>query len=244
MAKFGRQVQSHVQVFWLPDLKEMRYMSAERVKTSITTHQSWARKSPPHQENVKFTHLVGLLDTNACKTIKQTRYYLRTFSCNPNINPYTLSGSRLGLLRDQENLAPLRNKRLRSQSPEISGKTPEGSDVKRPKRLVRQIPLEEVQRRLQNSSNSDQPLLFNGIAAALADIQQTLDSPHAVPGSETPKTPAPPYRQTLAPLVVSQNYMHRLVAERWDAEVRCCEEGRKAQLLEVQLAVHGITKLV
>ncbi|KAG0700527.1 hypothetical protein DFH29DRAFT_1070103 [Suillus ampliporus] len=35
-----------------------------------------------------------------------------------------------------------------------------------------------------------------------------------------PETPVPPYCQTPAPLIVSQNYMYKLVADRWDAEIK------------------------
>ncbi|KAG0699691.1 hypothetical protein DFH29DRAFT_1081170 [Suillus ampliporus] len=127
------------------------------------------------------------------------------------------------------------NKRLRSQSPETGIETPEASDVKRPKQeLIRHIPLEEIAKGLQISSN---PAHSGGFAAV--DIPQTPIPPYI-----SPKTPAPPYRQTPAPIMVSQNYIRGLVKQRWDAEVRCCEEARKAQLLEVQLAAHGITKLV
>lgn len=45
------------------------------------------------------------------------------------------------------------------------------------------------------------------------------------------------------PLVVSQTYMSRLVIEHWDAEARRCEEARKAQLLEVQLAAMVLQNL-
>lgn len=63
----------------------------------------------------------------------------------------------------------------------------------------------------------------------------------ATPMVEIPQTP---YHQTPTPLTVSQNYMYRLVADHWDAEIRRCEKARKAHLLEVQLAAHGICKLV
>lgn len=66
----------------------------------------------------------------------------------------------------------------------------------------------------------------------------------ATPPLEIPETPVPPYRQTPAPLTVSQNYIYRLVGDRWDAEIKRCEEARKAHLLEVLLAAHGIRKLV
>jgi hypothetical protein len=64
------------------------------------------------------------------------------------------------------------------------------------------------------------------------------------PVTEIPQTPVPPYRQTPAPVTVSQNYMYRLVLDHWDAEIKWCEEARKAHLLEVQLAAHGICKFV
>ena len=67
----------------------------------------------------------------------------------------------------------------------------------------------------------------------------------ATPVAEIYQTPTvPPYRQTPAPLTVSQNYIHRLIADYWDAEIKWCEEVRKAHLLKLQLAVHGIRKLV
>ncbi|KAG2737916.1 hypothetical protein P692DRAFT_20760416 [Suillus brevipes Sb2] len=121
------------------------------------------------------------------------------------------------------------SKCLRSQSPESGGET---SPVKKPKRDInRRIPLEAVQKLLQNSPPGQPPLVFTHLATA-----------DMIP---SPQTPVPsPYRQTPAPLTVSQNYMRRLAAERWDAEARRCEEARKAQLLELQLAAHGITKLV
>ncbi|KAG0699297.1 hypothetical protein DFH29DRAFT_1002078 [Suillus ampliporus] len=129
------------------------------------------------------------------------------------------------------------NKRLRSPSPETAGET----RVKRPKReLHRRIPLEVIQQRLQNSTPGQFPLLFSDFAAA--DMIPSPQTP--VPSPIPLKPPVQPYRQTPAPLIVSQNYMRRLVTEHWDAELRRCEEARKAQMLEVQLAAHGITKLV
>ncbi|KAG1718288.1 hypothetical protein EDB19DRAFT_1838297 [Suillus lakei] len=44
--------------------------------------------------------------------------------------------------------------------------------------------------------------------------------------------PLPPYRQTPGPVKASQTYLRTLVLERWDAEIRRCEEACKAQLLE------------
>lgn len=44
--------------------------------------------------------------------------------------------------------------------------------------------------------------------------------------------PLPPYRQTPGPIKTSQTYLRTLVLERWDAEIRRCEEACKAQLLE------------
>jgi hypothetical protein len=133
---------------------------------------------------------------------------------------------------DKENY----NKRLRSHSPETIRETTKASDVKRPKReLIRRIPLEEIEKRLQSSSNPAHCGVFTAV-----DIPQTPIPPYI-----SPKTPAPPYRrQTPAPVVVSQNYMRSLVEQRWDAEVRYCEAARKAQLLEVELAAHEIIKLV
>ncbi|KAG2154606.1 hypothetical protein DEU56DRAFT_751291 [Suillus clintonianus] len=136
---------------------------------------------------------------------------------------------------DKENI-----KCLRSHSPDsetITGETT--TDVKRPKReLIRCIPLEEIEKRLQNSSN--QAASAHSGLGVFNDIHQT-----PIPPSISPKTPAPPYRrQNPAPVVVSQNYMHRIVEQWWDAEVRYCKAARKAQLLEVELAAHDIIKLV
>ncbi|KAG1784275.1 hypothetical protein EV702DRAFT_1191273 [Suillus placidus] len=44
--------------------------------------------------------------------------------------------------------------------------------------------------------------------------------------------PLPPFRQTPGPIKASQTYLRTLVLERWDAEIRRCEEACKAQLLE------------
>ncbi|KAG1847774.1 hypothetical protein C8R48DRAFT_779115 [Suillus tomentosus] len=45
-------------------------------------------------------------------------------------------------------------------------------------------------------------------------------------------------------LTLIQASLRRLVSERWDAEVKRCEEAKKVQLLELLLAAHGITRLV
>jgi hypothetical protein len=156
---------------------------------------------------------------------------------------------------DKENSNNL--KRLRSQSPEIGGETskaivtvakrcvilpPPFKDIPyfnlccRPA-LIRRIPLSEIKNQLKNR---DSPCL---LAAAASDVPADAQPPSPIV-QISQMTPIQPHRQTPAHLVVSQNYMRKLVAERWDAEVRRCEEGRKAQLLEVQLAAHGITKLV
>ncbi|KAG2032748.1 hypothetical protein BDR03DRAFT_985447 [Suillus americanus] len=47
----------------------------------------------------------------------------------------------------------------------------------------------------------------------------------ATPVAEVYQTPTvPPYCQTPAPLTISQNYVHRLVADHWDAEIKQCEQ--------------------
>ncbi|KIK32174.1 hypothetical protein CY34DRAFT_19230 [Suillus luteus UH-Slu-Lm8-n1] len=120
---------------------------------------------------------------------------------------------------DKENLNS--HNRLRSQSPETGG---DSTQVKRAKRqLNRRFPLPAP-------GHPSHPPIFCNIANT-GDIL-------------SPQTPDPiPFHQTPARLIVSHNYMRRLVADRWDAEARHCEEARKAQLLEVQLATHGITEL-
>jgi hypothetical protein len=42
---------------------------------------------------------------------------------------------------------------------------------------------------------------------------------------------------------ILQVSMRRLIIERWDAEVKWCEEAKRVQPLEVLLAAHGISKL-
>jgi len=42
---------------------------------------------------------------------------------------------------------------------------------------------------------------------------------------------------------ILQASIRRLVIEHWDAEVKQCGEAKWAQLLEVLLAAHGISKL-
>ncbi|KAG2113769.1 uncharacterized protein F5147DRAFT_759040 [Suillus discolor] len=93
------------------------------------------------------------------------------------------------------------------------------------RKLVRRFPL---------------PIHYDNGAASSA-TPSPLPAPHL---SEVPETPTPPYRQTPAPVTVSQSYLRKLVLEHWEAEFKCCEEARKAQLLEVHLAALGITKLV
>ncbi|KAG1770585.1 hypothetical protein EV702DRAFT_1138877 [Suillus placidus] len=44
--------------------------------------------------------------------------------------------------------------------------------------------------------------------------------------------PLPPYRQTPGPIKMSQTYLQTLVLERWDAEIRLCDESCRAQLSE------------
>ncbi|KAG1798210.1 uncharacterized protein HD556DRAFT_1440546 [Suillus plorans] len=87
----------------------------------------------------------------------------------------------------------------------------------------------------------------NGAASSATPSPLPAPTPSPLPAphlSEVPETPTPPYRQTPAPVTVSQSYLRKLVLERWEAEFKCCEEARKAQLLEVHLAALGITKLV
>ncbi|KAG2365569.1 hypothetical protein BDR07DRAFT_1374233 [Suillus spraguei] len=44
--------------------------------------------------------------------------------------------------------------------------------------------------------------------------------------------PLQPFHQTPGPVQALQTYLQALVLERWDAEIRCCDEACKAQLLE------------
>ncbi|KAG1842939.1 hypothetical protein C8R48DRAFT_780885 [Suillus tomentosus] len=44
--------------------------------------------------------------------------------------------------------------------------------------------------------------------------------------------PLPPFRQTPGPIQASQTYIRTLILERWDVEIRHCEETCKVQLLE------------
>ncbi|KAG1851595.1 hypothetical protein DFJ58DRAFT_842084 [Suillus subalutaceus] len=97
---------------------------------------------------------------------------------------------------------------------------------------------------------------------------------HTKQGPHPPEVqyPLTPHRQNPGPIPTSQTYLRTLVLERWDAELRrcdeackvqlsermqgpishqtCntekkqCEEARKVQLLEILLASHGITSLV
>ncbi|KAG1809659.1 uncharacterized protein BJ212DRAFT_1302496 [Suillus subaureus] len=43
----------------------------------------------------------------------------------------------------------------------------------------------------------------------------------------------PPFRQTPGPILVSQLYLCKLILERWEAEVKACENAKKLQLLEL-----------
>ncbi|KAG1871201.1 hypothetical protein DFJ58DRAFT_722632 [Suillus subalutaceus] len=43
----------------------------------------------------------------------------------------------------------------------------------------------------------------------------------------------PPFRQTPGPVTASQNYIRNLILERWEAEVKACEQAKKLQLLEI-----------
>ncbi|KAG0692304.1 hypothetical protein DFH29DRAFT_882684 [Suillus ampliporus] len=44
--------------------------------------------------------------------------------------------------------------------------------------------------------------------------------------------PLQPFRQTPGPIMASQTYLRTLVLERWDAEIRRCDDACKAQLTE------------
>ncbi|KAG1853510.1 hypothetical protein F4604DRAFT_1933183 [Suillus subluteus] len=44
--------------------------------------------------------------------------------------------------------------------------------------------------------------------------------------------PLQPFRQTPGPIKTSQTYLQTLVLERWDAEIRLCDEACKVQLSE------------
>lgn len=48
-----------------------------------------------------------------------------------------------------------------------------------------------------------------------------------------PMFPRPPFRQTPGPISVSQIYLHKLILERWEAEVKACENAKKLQLIEL-----------
>jgi len=49
-----------------------------------------------------------------------------------------------------------------------------------------------------------------------------------------PMIPLPPFRQTPGPITVSQTYLRKLVLERWEAELKGCQEAKKAQILEIK----------
>ncbi|KAG2133731.1 hypothetical protein DEU56DRAFT_913848 [Suillus clintonianus] len=108
---------------------------------------------------------------------------------------------------------------------------------------LRSPSLEDGEKPVRGLSPVKKKPLIRRIALSEYGFNVNQNSPLPV-DPEVPQTPVPPYRQTPPPVTVSQNYLHRLVADRWDAEVKRCEEARKAQLLEVQLAAHSIRKLV
>ncbi|KAG2145166.1 hypothetical protein DEU56DRAFT_910289 [Suillus clintonianus] len=43
----------------------------------------------------------------------------------------------------------------------------------------------------------------------------------------------PPFRQTPGPVMVPQSYLQRLILERWEAELKSCEQAKKLQLSEM-----------
>ncbi|KIK34442.1 hypothetical protein CY34DRAFT_17722 [Suillus luteus UH-Slu-Lm8-n1] len=53
-----------------------------------------------------------------------------------------------------------------------------------------------------------------------------------VPAALEIQFPLAPYRQTPGPIKTSQTYLQTLVLERWDAEIRLCDESCRAQLSE------------
>ncbi|KAG2029592.1 hypothetical protein BDR03DRAFT_987657 [Suillus americanus] len=55
---------------------------------------------------------------------------------------------------------------------------------------------------------------------ALSEYGYNINQSSPLPELEVPQTPVPPYHQTPPPVTVSQNYLHRLVADRWDAKVK------------------------
>ncbi|KAG2113217.1 uncharacterized protein F5147DRAFT_771067 [Suillus discolor] len=105
------------------------------------------------------------------------------------------------LLLDKENL---HKQTFRSQSPEadMGAGTPKGKRRK----LIRRIPLSEFMNK-PGEALTTSPVPPYTIATV----------------AEVPETPVPPYRQTPAPLVVSQMYMHRIVSDRWEAEIKHCK---------------------
>jgi hypothetical protein len=44
--------------------------------------------------------------------------------------------------------------------------------------------------------------------------------------------PVQPFRQTPGPITTSQTYLRTLILERWDAEIRRCDDACKVQLCE------------
>ncbi|KAG2156983.1 hypothetical protein DEU56DRAFT_750205 [Suillus clintonianus] len=81
------------------------------------------------------------------------------------------------------------------------------------------LSLEDGEKPVRGLSPVKKKPLIRRIALSKYGYNVNQSSPLPV-DPEDPQTPVPPYRQTPPPVKVSQNYLHRLIADHWDAEVK------------------------
>ncbi|KAG2116893.1 hypothetical protein BD769DRAFT_1672750 [Suillus cothurnatus] len=88
-----------------------------------------------------------------------------------------------------------------------------------------------------NTPNSSKKRPMSQIAshkeAGCEDTKIDLKRPKLERRDAEPMLLHPPFCQTPSPITASQNYIQKLILERWEAEVKACEQAKKLQLLEV-----------
>jgi hypothetical protein len=70
------------------------------------------------------------------------------------------------------------------------------------------------------------------VVVAPGQAREVPHTPREVPAALEIQFPLASYHQTPGPIKTSQTYLRTLVLERWDAEIRLCEETCRAQLSE------------
>ncbi|KAG1766912.1 hypothetical protein EV702DRAFT_1050539 [Suillus placidus] len=84
-----------------------------------------------------------------------------------------------------------------------------------------------------NTPDSSKKRPMSQIASRCEDMKIDVKRPKLERLDAEPMLLLPPFCQTPGPITVSQTYVRKLILERWEAEVKACEQAKKLQLLEL-----------